>query len=149
MLVREVLFPLLCFSQEDQELWQEDPLEFIRTKFDIFEEFYSPVNAAETLLILACSKRKEVLPQTLQFAVGVLAANPPVEPQKREGALRLIGCLADVLLKKNMYKVQVESMLTTQVIPQFASEFGFMRARVSVLWSFWSHLGHLNEVLMI
>lgn len=129
MLVQEVIFPLLCFSKEDEELWNDDPLEYIRTKFDIFEEFYSPVNAAETLLILACTKRKEVLPQTLQFAVGVLTHSPPVEPQKREGALRLIGCLADVLLKKKMYKVQVENMLITQVIPQFGSDLGFMRAR--------------------
>ena len=72
MLVQEVIFPLLCFSQEDQELWNDDPLEYIRTKFDIFEEFYSPVNAAETLLILACTKRKEVLPQTLQVGSNML-----------------------------------------------------------------------------
>ena len=57
----------------------------------------------------------QVLPQTLQFVVGVLTADPPMEPQKREGALRLIGCLADVLLKKKLYKVQVENMLVSQV----------------------------------
>ena len=57
-----------------------------------------------------------MLPQTLQFVVGVLTAvDPPMEPQKREGALRLIGCLADVLLRKKMYKVQVENMLVSQV----------------------------------
>ena len=29
-LMQRVLFPLMCFNDEDQELWDDDPLEYIR-----------------------------------------------------------------------------------------------------------------------
>ena len=28
----------MCFSTDDEELWENDPEEYIRQKFDIFEE---------------------------------------------------------------------------------------------------------------
>ncbi|XP_023046085.1 importin-7-like [Piliocolobus tephrosceles] len=53
----------MCTDAND-ELWQEDPYEYIRTKYDVFEDFLSPTTAAQTLLFTACSKRKEVLQKT-------------------------------------------------------------------------------------
>ena len=44
-----ILFPLLCFSDDDQDLWDDDPHEFIRSKFDVFEDFISPNTAAQTV----------------------------------------------------------------------------------------------------
>ena len=44
-----ILFPLLCFSDDDQDLWDDDPHEFIRSKFDVFEDFISPNTAARTV----------------------------------------------------------------------------------------------------
>ena len=54
-----ILFPLLCFSEDDKDLWEDDPQEFIRSKFDVFEDFISPNTAAQTVLHTACSKRKQ------------------------------------------------------------------------------------------
>ena len=31
-------------------MWEEDPAEYIRIRFDIFDDFLSPVSAAESLL---------------------------------------------------------------------------------------------------
>lgn len=31
--IQEIVFPLCCHSAKDEELWQEDPQEFIRTKY--------------------------------------------------------------------------------------------------------------------
>lgn len=67
---------------------------------DIFEDFVSPVTAAATLLHTAVSKRKQVLDPTMVFCVHVL--NIPAEqrdPRQKDGALHMIGTLADVLLK--------------------------------------------------
>lgn len=67
---------------------------------DIFEDFVSPVTAAATLLHTAVSKRKQVLDPTMVFCVHVL--NLPAEqrdPRQKDGALHMIGTLADVLLK--------------------------------------------------
>ena len=46
-----ILFPLLCFTDDDQDLWDDDPQEFIRSKFDVFEDFISPNTAAQTVII--------------------------------------------------------------------------------------------------
>ena len=32
-IIQEVVFPLMCYTDEDDELWQEDPYEFIRVKY--------------------------------------------------------------------------------------------------------------------
>lgn len=31
--ILQVVFPLLCHTDEDEELWTEDPYEYIRMKF--------------------------------------------------------------------------------------------------------------------
>ena len=35
-IIQEVVFPLMCYTEEDDELWQEDPYEFIRVKYGGF-----------------------------------------------------------------------------------------------------------------
>ncbi|XP_073245306.1 importin-7-like [Porites lutea] len=137
-IIQEVVFPLMCYTEEDEELWQEDPYEFIRVKYDIFEDFVSPVTAAATLLHTAVSKRKQVLDPTMVFCVHLL--NIPAEqrdPRQKDGALHMIGTLADVLIKRKMYRTQLESMLVQHVFPEFKSPLGYLRARACwVLHSF-------------
>lgn len=31
--IQHVLFPLMCYSDSDQELWNSDPYEYVRVKF--------------------------------------------------------------------------------------------------------------------
>ena len=67
---------------------------------DIFEDFVSPVTAAATLLHTVVSKRKQVLDPTMVFCVHVLNLPPEQrDPRQKDGALHMIGTLADVLLK--------------------------------------------------
>lgn len=32
-IIQDVVFPLMCYTDSDEELWQEDPYEYIRMKF--------------------------------------------------------------------------------------------------------------------
>lgn len=32
-IIQDVIFPLMCYTDSDEELWQEDPYEYIRMKF--------------------------------------------------------------------------------------------------------------------
>lgn len=32
-IIQDVVFPLMCYTDSDQELWEEDPYEYIRMKF--------------------------------------------------------------------------------------------------------------------
>ena len=51
VIVRQVILPLLYFSKDDQELWQDDQVEYVHKKIDPpLEDFKSPQTAAEDLM---------------------------------------------------------------------------------------------------
>jgi importin-7 len=96
---------------------------------DVFEEFLSPVSAARQLIFQVANKRKQMLEQAMLFCMQVLQ-NPALQARQKDGILHIVGAVAPVLLKKNVYKEQVEMMLVTYVFPEFQSPYGFLRARV-------------------
>ncbi|KAG9331809.1 hypothetical protein JZ751_016963 [Albula glossodonta] len=70
----------------------------------------------------------QVLQKTMGFCYQILT-EPTADPRKKDGALHMIGSLAEILLKKKIYKDQMEFMLQNHVFPLFRSELGYMRAR--------------------
>ncbi|XP_044268843.1 importin-7 [Tribolium madens] len=127
-IIQDVLFPLMSYSPEDHELWTVDPHEYIRVKFDVFEDFVSPVTAAQTLLHSSCKKRKDMLQKAMTMITQVLT-NPTTEPPQKDGALHMVGSLADVLLRKKFYREQLDQLFIKYVFPEFNSDRGHMRAR--------------------
>ncbi|KAI2521343.1 hypothetical protein G5576_002923 [Homo sapiens] len=63
---------IMMIGYADEELWEEDPYEYIRMKFDVSEDFISFATAAQKLLFTAHSKRKEVLQKTMGFCYQIL-----------------------------------------------------------------------------
>ncbi|KAL4855989.1 Importin beta-like SAD2 [Chlorella vulgaris] len=132
-----VVFPLLCFSDEDAELWEEDPQEYIRKGYDIMEDMYSSKTAAMSFLHELCKARaKGNLDMLMAHLVDVCntykGAHPvaPTELARRmDGALLAIGTLADVLKNKKPYSDQLEPMLLQHVVPLFASPHSHLRAK--------------------
>uniref|UniRef100_A0A8C6THJ1 Importin 8 n=1 Tax=Neogobius melanostomus TaxID=47308 RepID=A0A8C6THJ1_9GOBI len=89
ILNQEVIFPLMCYKDEDEKLWQEDPYEYIRMKFNLYDDHALPATAAQSLL---CSSSDD----------GVLspdAHGPSADPRRKDGALHCVGALAELLLK--------------------------------------------------
>ncbi len=67
---------------------------------DIFEDLLSPIVAAQNFLVSACSKRKAVLDPVMAMCVQVLELPPDQkDPRKKDGALNIIGQVAEVLMK--------------------------------------------------
>ena len=89
------------------------------------------MSAAQGLLHVCVSKRKEMLQKTMGFVMQVLGT-PKLDPRQKAGALHIVGAVADIILKKKIYKDQAELMLVNHVYPEFASEHGYLRARVSL-----------------
>uniref|UniRef100_A0A7N6BXR1 Importin N-terminal domain-containing protein n=1 Tax=Anabas testudineus TaxID=64144 RepID=A0A7N6BXR1_ANATE len=125
---QEVIFPLMCYKDEDEKLWQEDPYEYIHMKFNLYDDHALPATAAQSLLCKAARKRKEVLPQMMEFCHQILM-DPSSDPRRKDGALHCIGALAELLLKKRMYREQMELMLQNYVFPLLNSPMGYLRAR--------------------
>lgn len=134
-MVEEVVFPLMCHSDEDEELWQDDPQDYIRSKYDVFEDFllFSPNEAAKAYLVRAAEKRKDVLKPVVVFISKIFDLPKELRndkyPRQKDGALHMMGALAEALTKKKIYKKEMQPALTNYILPEFGSTFGFLRAR--------------------
>lgn len=152
-LLFEVIFPLMCFSAEDGELWESDPEEFIRREFDCMVAFSDPRSAAvEFLKNMVQMRSKDSLGALLKFCESQLFAEPSTDVARcarKDGALNIIGSIAPQLCvackkgKKGKKKVtsaatdrlpdksQLEAMLAQYVLPDFGSPIGFLRYRAA------------------
>lgn len=134
-----VVFPLTCFSEDDATLWDEDPQEYVRKGYDVVEDMYSTKTAAANLIhILVTKKPKAHMAKVMETIAGVFAQHAAAAPavsvalaRRMDGALLLVGSLSDVFKNKAPYKVQVETMLVTQVAPCFASPHGHLRSKAA------------------
>ncbi|KAA6412816.1 MAG: nonsense-mediated mRNA decay (Nmd5) [Lasallia pustulata] len=134
-LISHVLFPILCQSDEDLELFENDPPEYLHRKLNFYEEVSAPDVAATNFLVSLTKSRKKQTFIILNFVNGIvnkyeLAPDDQKNSREKEGALRMIGTLAAVILgKKSPIADQVEYFFVRHVFPEFRSSHGFLRAR--------------------
>ena len=134
-LVTHFIFPVLCLSEDDVEKFEDEPEEYLHRKLNFYEEVSAPdVSATNFLVSLTKSRRKQTF-EILQFINAVVNDYEVAPDDKKnhiakEGALRMIGTLAPVILgKKSPIADQVEYFLVRYVFPDFTSPQGFLRAR--------------------
>lgn len=133
----EIIFPLMCFNDNDQKLWDEDPHEYVRKGYDIIEDLYSPRTAAMDFVSELVRKRgKGNLQKFVGFIVGVFGRydEAPAEHKpyrQKDGALLAIGALCDKLKQTEPYKSELERMLVQHVFPEFTSHVGHLRAKAA------------------
>ncbi|KAI9861983.1 MAG: hypothetical protein M1813_005054 [Trichoglossum hirsutum] len=134
-LVAHVLFPILCQSDEDIELFDAEPSEYLHRKLNFYEEVSAPDVAATNFLVTLTKSRKKQTFTVLNFVNGVVnryeeAPDDQKNPREKEGALRMIGTLASIMLaKKSPIADQVEYFFVRHVFPEFRSPHGYLRAR--------------------
>ncbi|VDK43500.1 unnamed protein product [Anisakis simplex] len=125
-MIQTIIFPLLKHSDDDEELWNDSPEEYVRFKYDLFGDLYNPAVAAVTVLT-ATSKRKNVLQPILEFLLQVLNSNE-ADAREQDGALRLIGELSSALNKNKLYKKDVEKLIDAVIVPRISNPVRFLRA---------------------
>lgn len=134
-LISHVLFPILCQSEDDIELFDADPPEYLHRKLNFYEEVTAPDVAATNFLVSLTKSRKKQTFTILNFVNGIVniyesAPDDQKDARQKEGALRMIGTLASVILgKKSPIADQVEFFFVRHVLPEFRSPHGFLRAR--------------------
>ncbi|KAL4871949.1 hypothetical protein BDV12DRAFT_183499 [Aspergillus spectabilis] len=134
-LIAHFVFPILCQNDDDIELFQTDPSEYLHRKLNYYEEVSAPDVAATNFLVTLTKNRKKQTFSILTFVNGVVskyeaAPEDQKQPREKEGALRMIGSLATVILgKKSPIADQVEYFFVRHVFPEFRSPHGFLRAR--------------------
>ncbi|KAJ5725613.1 uncharacterized protein N7483_006970 [Penicillium malachiteum] len=134
-LIAHFVFPILCQTDEDIELFEDDPSEYLHRKLNFYEEVSAPDVAATNFLVSLTKNRKKQTFSILTFVNSVVskyesAPEDQKQPREKEGALRMIGSLASVILgKKSPIADQVEYFFVRHVFPEFRSPHGFLRAR--------------------
>lgn len=135
------IFPLVCFTNEDAELWEDDPHEYVRKTQDFIEDMYSPRTAAINYIseLTKTGKRmKDNLPKVLAHVVSIFTRfqavpqGTPLDAKLRaevDGALVVIENLRSTLQAHPEYKHQLEQMLMAYVYPAFGSTHGHIRAK--------------------
>uniref|UniRef100_A0A804MB25 Exportin-2 central domain-containing protein n=1 Tax=Zea mays TaxID=4577 RepID=A0A804MB25_MAIZE len=122
----------MCFNDNDQKLWEEDPHEYVRKGYDIIEDLYSPRTAAMDFVSELIRKRgKNNLQKFIHFIVDIFRrydeAPADLKPyRQKDGALLAIGTLRDKLKQTDPYKTELESMLVRHVFPEFNSRVGHL-----------------------
>ncbi|CAJ2669323.1 unnamed protein product [Trifolium pratense] len=146
VLLFEIVFPLMCFSDNDQKLWEEDPHEYVRKGYDIIEDLYSPRTASMDFVSELVRKRgKENLHKFIQFIVEIFRrydeASIESKPyRQKDGALLAIGALCDKLKQTEPYKSELERMLVQHVFPEFNSPVGHLRAKAAWVAGQYAHI---------
>ncbi|EOQ99370.1 hypothetical protein E3P89_02255 [Wallemia ichthyophaga] len=125
-IVAEFVFPQVIFNQAQAEQFEDDPVEFIRTSVDPLENFNSPSAAATTfLLALTRNRTKSTFEDVLHFVNSVLTSSKT--PQEKYGALSILIALAPIVMSSKKFGGMMESVFVNHVLPEFSSEFAFMR----------------------
>lgn len=100
------IFPMVCFSNEDAEVWEEDPVEYVRKKIDPMEDFKSPQSAASTLLTTLVRDRSQTLPQVLEVVSAAVQRyiDAPSEEnaRRKDGAINMVGIILDPLMENEV-----------------------------------------------
>lgn len=151
-IVRHVVFPLLCLTENDLEAFEDEPVEYIHRRIDVYDENPTADMAATSFLITLVEKRPSCLPSVLQLVQETVQANSgngELEPAiKRESALRMLGAISHLIImkKKNaQFRTMIEPFLMEYVVPDFTSPHGFMRARACEMVNSYADIEFQNQ----
>ena len=95
-----MLFPLLQYTETEEEMWDEEPEGYVRAKHDIFEELHNPAASAASLL-QAASKRVGIMMPVLNFVITKLS-DAKTSEKDIDASLNIIGILSQNLIKNKV-----------------------------------------------
>lgn len=155
---QHVIFPVLSFTAEDDELFADDPNEYVRKSQDYVEDMYSPRMAALSYLNELCKTKKRMavnLPKILGLVVRIfnshaqaVASRSQMQAQARyelDGALLIVSNLSHILPEHEVYGRELEGMLVTHVHPAFGCAHGHIRAKAVACAAKYSSISFASE----
>lgn len=134
-IIESFVYPRLCFSDADEELWELDPVDFVRMSNDPLEELGTPTSAAGVLLNTAIARRtKSMFEPTLAFITKVLNAYPnQCTPRQFDGALRMCITISQTMVQNEAVRDSLDSFFVQHVLPSLKSERPFLRLRACAM----------------
>ena len=137
-LIVNVIMPILYRGKIDEELWNKNPLLYIKneegfsmTYTDIKLAFPSLKRSAIFLLLKLC--KKGILVKFLKLIKKELQQSTDLV--RKEANLLVLGSLSKQIRKSSIKGNYIETILTDFVLCEFTSQIGFLQSRVAWVWS--------------
>lgn len=119
-IIHDVILRLMSHTEADAKLWAENGHEYVRQK-------YCTVDDAPGELLYALCSRRGVLDDVVAQVMLILR-NPDATFGELHGATRMMGSVASRLLSKTKWKIQLEYVISQDVLPNVKSEAGHLRS---------------------
>lgn len=135
----EVSLPLMLMSQQEYELWQENPIEYVRMQVDQSNP-YNCKSIVKLLVKCICgikSSRKQKVSDYLQNYLQVLASNmeqPNDDFRVKEAIMHSLGNLKDHISRSAELQQSIEPLMQQYVCGELTSDNSFLRARACWLY---------------
>eukprot|EP00917_Polyrhabdina_sp_WS-2016_P032783 GHVP01069832.1.p1 GENE.GHVP01069832.1~~GHVP01069832.1.p1 ORF type:complete len:966 (+),score=167.00 GHVP01069832.1:2-2899(+) len=134
LILDNIIFPNMCFSDEGEELWESDPLEYVRVYFlDTISESYTTEEITSYFLERLLKARKgDMMSHIVQLIerVSTQAGEVTTKEQacKKDGCINIIGIISYLLVKEG-YVDDLRNLITTMCVPELNSKFDFLKSR--------------------
>ncbi len=140
--LKSFIFPRLCFSEEDDELWELDAVDFVRANLDPFEEIGSASGSAATFIQTVASKRTSQLSCLCSRFVRSRQRLPSQRSAKeKDGAFHLCRAMDLTMVNHEKVSGMLDGFFAQHVIPELKSEHKFLRYRACDLVKAFDHNG--------
>ncbi|CAD6891703.1 unnamed protein product [Tilletia laevis] len=128
-IVQKFVLPTLSWSATDEELWELDSADYVRSQTEGNDDHASPTFAAKDFLTLLVTKRaKTTLQPQLEFITAVITGYPGTyNAAQKDGALRMCCALSSLMVKHPLVADTLDSFVLNHVVPELTSEHRFLR----------------------
>jgi hypothetical protein len=130
-LVTSVILPALSRVPKDEELWNDDSVEFIRKENDLMRSYFSHKSSCIDFLVKLCERG--YLDAVLVFLAGQVQSTADLV--LKEALLLAIGSLENCIAKRADLVTSVEPLLKNYVMADLVSPIGFARMRAVWMYS--------------
>ena len=124
-IIPNYLIPLLKLSQEDQDLWESDPIEYVHSRLSTWDDAVDVRSSATIFISELCEKRKLMIQPVFQLIQQLLKGSW----FDQEVALTLMSALNYVLRRDAEYTATVESFTYDCIIPAMSSQVPMLKAK--------------------
>lgn len=125
-----VSLPLLAIKESDQELWSDNPIEFIRKNEDEIKAYYSKKTSAISLILSLCEKG--YLVPFFNYLNAELLKNP--DWIRKDSLFLALGSISDLVKASDRIKTEIQTLLETFILHEYLSENNFLKYRCA--WVF-------------
>jgi hypothetical protein len=150
---QEILFPLLCMYEYNEETFVNDPTEYMRSQYDSVTALFSIRTTILSWMIEIIKFRGvDYLLKFMHFLIHkVLNAYYSMLPQQRDarvkfGVLVMLSALAHPLKEHKQFADGLEEMLVLHVLPEMSHPNPLLRAKACVCFSRFANIKFKNDM---